>query len=386
MPQNERNRGFRRSEIERGGRVSGEMDRDRYASGYERRYSPSWDEDTNSGGFEGDRSSSAGGYAEEFGARQRGSRDWARGHGQRGGDYGTQSDWNRESGDRWEGDFRQRSARDEARYSRDASPSRWHEDGFNRRRTGRGEAHLMRWDDRAGESGSYFGTGSYYGAYGTQPGSSASGSAYGESDSFGTGENPRRAWDDEESYGPSSGDYPMYGRSQFGAQSGYGRDYGRSSQSQRGFGQDFRERFAEERYGREPEYGYGFGQGPYKREVGEFRGRGPKGYERSDERLREIICERLTDEPSVDASDVSIEVKDKVVKLTGHVSDRRTKYEIEDLVEHCGGVKDIDNQIRVRTGFGMTQSSGAHVRTNDQPSSSTGTSTAGQKSGQSKRS
>jgi osmotically-inducible protein OsmY len=79
-----------------------------------------------------------------------------------------------------------------------------------------------------------------------------------------------------------------------------------------------------------------------------FRGRGPKGYERSDARVREIICERLTDDPRIDASDVSVEVTQKVVRLSGSVDDRRTKYAIEDLIERCG-VKDIDNQLRVHS-------------------------------------
>ena len=35
-----------------------------------------------------------------------------------------------------------------------------------------------------------------------------------------------------------------------------------------------------------------------------FQGRGPKSYARSDERLRELICERLLDDPLVDASDL----------------------------------------------------------------------------------
>jgi hypothetical protein len=76
------------------------------------------------------------------------------------------------------------------------------------------------------------------------------------------------------------------------------------------------------------------------------RGRGPKGYERSDERLKEIICERLTDDPSIDASEVTVEVSNKVVKLTGNVEDRRIKYLIEDVIEQAGGVRDIDNQLR----------------------------------------
>ncbi|HEX2494119.1 MAG TPA: BON domain-containing protein [Steroidobacter sp.] len=79
-----------------------------------------------------------------------------------------------------------------------------------------------------------------------------------------------------------------------------------------------------------------------------FRGRGPKGYERSDERLKEIVCERLSDDARIDASDVEIEVDQQVVRLRGTVPERHTKHQIEDLIERCGGVKDIDNQLRVR--------------------------------------
>jgi BON domain len=45
---------------------------------------------------------------------------------------------------------------------------------------------------------------------------------------------------------------------------------------------------------------------------------------------------------------VSVEVTQTVVRLTGSVDDRRTKYAIEDLIERCG-VKDIDNQLRVQS-------------------------------------
>jgi osmotically-inducible protein OsmY len=78
------------------------------------------------------------------------------------------------------------------------------------------------------------------------------------------------------------------------------------------------------------------------------RGRGPKGYERSDERLREIICERLTDDPYIDASDVSVDVANKKVTLTGFVNNRRTRYEVEELIERNTNVRDIDNQLRIR--------------------------------------
>jgi osmotically-inducible protein OsmY len=78
-----------------------------------------------------------------------------------------------------------------------------------------------------------------------------------------------------------------------------------------------------------------------------FRGKGPKGYERSDERLKEIVCEKLTDDDDIDASSVNVEVRNGEVTLTGTVDDRRVKFQIEDLVERCGGVKEIHNNLRV---------------------------------------
>lgn len=74
---------------------------------------------------------------------------------------------------------------------------------------------------------------------------------------------------------------------------------------------------------------------------------GPKGYTRSDDRLREDISERLMMADSVDSSDVTVSVKDAKVTLEGRVPDRRMKHAIEDLVDNCPGVQDIDNRIRV---------------------------------------
>jgi len=88
---------------------------------------------------------------------------------------------------------------------------------------------------------------------------------------------------------------------------------------------------------------------------GEFAGRGPKGYQRSDERLKEDISERLLHDGQIDASDVSLEVKDGKVTLEGSVPSRQTKHNIEDLVDHVFGVKDIDNRLRVGQSSGTGQ-------------------------------
>ena len=80
-----------------------------------------------------------------------------------------------------------------------------------------------------------------------------------------------------------------------------------------------------------------------------YRGVGPKGYVRSDARLQEIICEHLTDDANIDASDITVEVQDQVVHLSGSIEDRELKQEVEALIERIGGVRSIDNQLRIRS-------------------------------------
>ncbi|HEV2557715.1 MAG TPA: BON domain-containing protein [Microvirga sp.] len=79
-----------------------------------------------------------------------------------------------------------------------------------------------------------------------------------------------------------------------------------------------------------------------------FRGRGPKGYQRSDERIREDVCERLTDDPIVDASDIDIVVADREVTLNGFVEHRDARRRAEDIAEHVSGVAHVQNNLRVR--------------------------------------
>lgn len=75
--------------------------------------------------------------------------------------------------------------------------------------------------------------------------------------------------------------------------------------------------------------------------------RGPKGYKRSDERMREDICEHLMHSTHIDSSDVTVEVSGGEVLLQGTVPDRRMKHAIEDMAGACPGVDDVDNRIRV---------------------------------------
>ncbi|MBB4038743.1 hypothetical protein GGR34_000372 [Microvirga flocculans] len=82
--------------------------------------------------------------------------------------------------------------------------------------------------------------------------------------------------------------------------------------------------------------------------TGPYRGRGPKGYRRPDERIHEDVCERLTEDPFIDASTIEVAVKDGEVTLNGTVSSRGLKHRAEDLAELASGVAHVQNNLRVQ--------------------------------------
>ena len=76
-------------------------------------------------------------------------------------------------------------------------------------------------------------------------------------------------------------------------------------------------------------------------------GKGPKGYSRSDERIREDVCDRLTDDPYVDATNIEVAVADGEVTLSGFVDRRGDKRRAEDIADNVSGVRDVNNRLRV---------------------------------------
>jgi len=67
-----------------------------------------------------------------------------------------------------------------------------------------------------------------------------------------------------------------------------------------------------------------------------------------DECLRGEIVERLKQAGHADADKISIDVQAGKVTLTGSVPDPRARHSIEDLVDACPGVQDVDNRIHVQ--------------------------------------
>jgi osmotically-inducible protein OsmY len=89
--------------------------------------------------------------------------------------------------------------------------------------------------------------------------------------------------------------------------------------------------------------------GPHREWLGpSYVGRGPRGYQRGDERIREDVCDRLTDDPRIDASDMDVQVKGGEVTLAGSVRTRDEKRYTEDLIERITGVREVNNNLKVR--------------------------------------
>lgn len=78
------------------------------------------------------------------------------------------------------------------------------------------------------------------------------------------------------------------------------------------------------------------------------RDKGPKGWWRADDSIREDVCEVLAYTQGIDATDIEVEVKDAEVWLKGTVPDRRQKKLAEHLVERVRGVYDVHNRLTVR--------------------------------------
>lgn len=80
---------------------------------------------------------------------------------------------------------------------------------------------------------------------------------------------------------------------------------------------------------------------------GPHKGKGPRGYERSDERIRDDINDRFYDDSFIDATGIQVMVEKGVVTLEGDCESREEKRRAEDLAEKVSGVKSIENRLKV---------------------------------------
>ena len=174
-----------------------------------------------------------------------------------------------------------------------------------------------------------------------QRGSSARGWGY----SGGYGADPGYMGGAEYGYGAPMG-WTWSGRQRWGRQPTTGQMYG---EAWRQADEPSSERYGSDRYSGSERYGTERSSGLFR---GSFAGRGPRGYQRSDDRIREDICERMCDNAELDASAIEIVVLNGEVTLQGSVTDRYDKRLAEDLTQDVSGVREVNNQLRVAPGLG----------------------------------
>ncbi|MEO0062585.1 MAG: hypothetical protein RLZZ08_1145 [Pseudomonadota bacterium] len=84
-----------------------------------------------------------------------------------------------------------------------------------------------------------------------------------------------------------------------------------------------------------------------RRREDDHSGRGPANYTRSDARILEDACDRITDDPRVDGRNIQVTVDEGEVTLDGKVASRDQKRRAEDCVDAISGVKHVQNNLRV---------------------------------------
>ncbi|MGQ3299324.1 BON domain-containing protein [Reyranella sp.] len=199
----------------------------------------------------------------------------------------------------------------------------------------------------AGRRGSEYGDGggSSYGRGNYEQDDMSSGGLAGGARGYGYAQGPGQGGDRYTGRGGSLGGMSgEMGGSHSQGMGRYDRDQGRSGWfgGRPGSSHGSAGRYGSEHAG----MGGGYGIGASGQE--HHRGKGPKGYTRSDDRIREDVCDCLTDDPMLDAGEIEVEVKDGEVTLSGTVSDRLAKRHAEDMIDRVTGVRDVQNKIKVK--------------------------------------
>jgi osmotically-inducible protein OsmY len=235
---------------------------------------------------------------------------------QQGGDYGRAQ----QQGERFSGDFRQ------GERSYGGSQGSW----------GSGQAGGWQSSGDYGSSGGYRGSGEGRFASGGRDYESDRGDDWTSRGSF-SGGGEYADWQDRDRWQGRGG---YYGE-RYGA-SGSSRGYG----SERGYREGDRDFW--DKAGDEVSSWFGDEDARRRREMDRYRGRGPRNYARSDERIREDVNDRLTDDGFLDATEIECSVENREVTLSGTVDSRQAKRRAEDLAESVSGVTHVQNNLRVR--------------------------------------
>ena len=184
-----------------------------------------------------------------------------------------------------------------------------------------------------------------------------------------------------ESYGQSGRSYGDYERGE-GRRYGQDRYEGRSGWEGRG-GYEGRDRYEGDDRGwwdrLQDTVASWFGDEEAERRLHTerpYRGRGPKGYRRSDDRIKEDINDRLS-EGYLDATEVDVSVSSGEVVLSGTVDSRADKRRAEAIAENVSGVSNVENRLRVRNRQQLGGTYGISEGTTPMGTGTTGTGTLG---------
>lgn len=132
-------------------------------------------------------------------------------------------------------------------------------------------------------------------------------------------------------------------QSEFSSRNRFAGDYGQQRRTD-----ESEERGLMERAGDEISSWFGDNDAQRRRE-NDHRGKGPKGYTRSDDRIRDDVNDHLSDDSWLDASDIEVSVNQGEVTLSGHVDSRQSKRRAEDCADRIAGVKHVQNNLRVKS-------------------------------------
>ena len=202
-----------------------------------------------------------------------------------------------------------------------------------------------------GNYGGYENESSYSGGYPSDFGSNSVGSYFGGSMRYGDGysggseRGSSYNSDNTGSYGGSSDydrDNENYNRGDYGRSGSYGQQ---GSYSGQGYDRDYdRQNWGSAR----SDYGdYAYGGDLNNQGMESHRGKGPKNYTRSDDRIKEDVNDRLSDSHQLDASNIEVSVSDGEITLSGTVDSRSAKRRAEDIADSVSGVKHTQNNLRV---------------------------------------
>lgn len=143
----------------------------------------------------------------------------------------------------------------------------------------------------------------------------------------------------------SGAGYPNQAQSSWSVENArtYGKDQRWQSPEERRYSILERHRYWTRDFNGQPDYGNELVRNSELSHIG----KGPKGYQRSDDRIKEDVSEALYRHPAVDASDIEVKVQSGTVTLTGTVEDREMKRMAEDAAEHVMGVTNVLNLLTI---------------------------------------